>query len=123
MAALVVLRGDRPDVTLGGSLEVIAIGAGYGVAGGLLALGAGRVLRLRPTLARDCLLAMGLLGVAWLTSRVGRSAAAGLSHQRWAAVVLAVICFLGYGLLLHRLLGRRADRGGDGGAAPPADPL
>lgn len=113
MALLVGARGDRPSVTLGGSLEVVAVGAGYGLLGGLLAVGIDTVLRRRPTWLQHCLLALGLLAIAWFTSRAGRSAATGLGTQRWLAVGLAVTCFVGYGLLLRGLLRRWGPRDGD----------
>ena len=103
MAALVAARGGRPGVTLGGSLEVIAVGGSYGFLGGVLALAADWVFGVRPTRLNHCLLALALLAIGWLTSRAGRSAAAGLEAQSWLAVVLAVGCFLAYGLLLHKL--------------------
>ncbi len=111
MAALVLAAGGRPDVTLGGSLEVLAVGTGYGAAGGLLALGLRRPLTAPRMLGRGGALGLGLLAIAWLTSRVGRSAASGLAATRPLAIALAVICFVGYGLLVEGFLHRWVDRG------------
>ncbi|MGH7631981.1 MAG: hypothetical protein ACREOF_21815 [Gemmatimonadales bacterium] len=106
MAVLVVARDARPAVSLGGSLEVLAVGTGYGAVGGLVALGAGRVLGPRTGRWHGIGLGLALLVAAWLTSSTGRSAAAGLEAQGTLAVALAVLCFGGFGLLLHGLLAR-----------------
>ncbi len=104
MAALVVARDARPAVTLGGSLEVLAVGTGYGAVGGLLALGARRMLGPRTGRWQGVGLGLALLVAAWMTSSAGRGAAAGLAAQRTLAVGLAVLCFGGFGLLLDALL-------------------
>lgn len=110
MAVLVVVRDARPAVSLGGSLEVFAVGTGYGAVGGLLALGVRRVLGPRTGRWHRIGLGLALLVAAWLTSSTGRGAAAGLEAQGTLAVALAValavLCFGGFGLLLHGLLAR-----------------
>ena len=102
MAALVLQAGGQPSFTAGGSLAVVAVGTGYGAVGGLLLL---LFLRRRPGagLRAEALLGLLLLGVAWVTSPVGRRAAAG----RLALVLgLAVPAFVIWGLLATVLLAR-----------------
>lgn len=53
MAALVLAGGSRPEITLGGTLEVLVVGADYGAAGGLLALGMRRALGARVRVSRS----------------------------------------------------------------------
>jgi hypothetical protein len=114
MAALVLLVGGQPSFTAGGSLTVVAVGTGYGAVGGLLVL---LLLRRRPggRLLAGVLLGLLLLGVAWLTSPVGRRAAAG----RLALILaLAVPTFVVWGLLATVLLARwHARRGASRSAA------
>ena len=107
MAALMLARGERPDFTLGGTLNVVAVGGGWGLLGGALALGLDRVVQRGPGLLHHSLLALGLLVVSVLTTRAGRSALEDLGRLIWLAAALAVACFLGYGLLLHQLLRHR----------------
>jgi hypothetical protein len=108
MAALVILAGGRPSFTAGGSLTVVAVGTGYGAVGGLLVL----LLLRRRTGARPlagALLGLLLLGVAWVTSPIGRRAAAG----RLPLVLgLAVPAFVVWGLLATALLARWHPRRG-----------
>jgi hypothetical protein len=118
MAALVLAGGGRPEITLGGTLEVLAVGTGYGAAGGLLALGMHRAFGTRVRPWHSGALGLSLLLLAWLTSRAGRGAAAGLTAPPLLGVALAVGCFVGYGFLVQVLLSRWLDhRGSDPGKA------
>jgi hypothetical protein len=108
MAGLVLFAKGQPSVTPGGSLQVVSVGTGYGAAGGLLLLllrwvGAGWR---RPA---GALLGLLLLAVAWLTSPVGRGAAAG---RRPMVLGLAVPAFVIWGLLAAALLARWQSRRG-----------
>lgn len=105
MAALVLLGGKRPSFSIGGSAEVVLLGTGYGAVGGLLLLPLRRVLG-RIGLPAGALAGVLLFALAWVSSPVGRSAAAGLGENRPLALGLAALAFLLYGLATNRLLAR-----------------
>jgi hypothetical protein len=104
MAALMLARGERPDFTLGGTFNVIAVGGGWGLAGGALGYALERVLRQKPGRLHHSLMALGVLVISVLSTRAGRSALADLGELTWLAAALAVACFMAYGLLLHQLV-------------------
>jgi hypothetical protein len=109
MSGLVLLGGAQPRFSLGGSANVVLIGALYGAAGGVLLVPLRRASR-RIRLPAGVLLGLVLFGLAWLTSRAGRGAAAGLGGRLPVAVVLAAGTFVTYGLLTTRLFARWSAR-------------
>jgi hypothetical protein len=102
MAIVALLAGGQPSFSLGGSLEVLVVGTGYGVVGGLL-------LPLLPRTAgagrwpAPALLGVLLFAVAWLTSSVGRGAATG---RLPLIVLLALPAFVLWGFLATALYAR-----------------
>ena len=107
MAALMLARGERPDFTVGGTINVIAVGGGWGLAGGALGYALDRVLRQKPGRLHHALAALGVLLISVLSTRAGRSALTDLGERTWLAAALAVACFIAYGLLLHHLVSHR----------------
>lgn len=99
MAIVVLLAGGQPGFSLGGSFEVLVVGTGYGAGGGLLLL---LLLRTGGTRRRSAAALLGVLlfAVAWLTSSVGRGAAAG---RLPLIVLLALPTFMLWGLLATSL--------------------
>jgi hypothetical protein len=108
MAALMLARGERPDFTIGGSFNVIAVGVCWGLAGGALGYGLQHVIRRAAGRLHHSLVALGVLVVSVLSTRAGRSALTDLGELTWLAATLAVACFMAYGLLLHRLVRQRS---------------
>ncbi len=105
MAVLALLRGARPHFSLGGSLEVVLVGLGYGVVGGLVLAALGDRFNARRAV-RGTVLGLLTLGLAWLTSRVGQPAATGLdAGDLGLALAGAAVLFVAYGLALVSVIG------------------
>lgn len=111
MAALVLLTGGRPGFTAGGSLKITLVGTAYGALGGLLLLPLRHVVGGRRVLSGP-LLGLILLGVGWLTSRVGRAAASGSVRRVVLVAALAALAFITYGVATDALLARWLPRQG-----------
>lgn len=118
MAALVLAAGGRPGFSFGGSIEVVMVGTAYGAVGGLLLLPLRQAVGGNRRLAGP-LLGLVLFGLGWLTSRVGRAAAAGPGGRLAIVIGLAALAFVAYGLTTNALLARwlRRRSGVMGGAA------
>jgi hypothetical protein len=102
MAIVVLLAGGQPRFSTGGSFEVLVLGTGYGAGGGLLIPLLPRTVGARQRQAA-ALLGVLLFAVAWLTSSVGRGAAAG---RRPLIVLLALPAFVLWGILATTLYAR-----------------
>lgn len=109
MAALPVLSGAAPRFSWGGSLEVVALGSGYGVVGGAV-LGALDRLAQRAGAARGLTAGALLCTLAWLSSPVGRSTAKGAPVPLTVVVMISVVTFAVFGLVADRLLRRCLER-------------
>lgn len=109
MAALPLFTGNPVRFSWGGTVEVLIVGTGYGLAGGiLLALIPHR--RSTATWARGTLLGLVTCALAWATSAVGRSTAAGALVPVPTVVLISLFCFLLYGLLTAALASLWATR-------------
>ncbi len=97
MRGIALATGGSGGFSLGGSLEVVLVGALYGGFGGLLYL----TLPARLGRGRPPLHAAALLLIATLTSTAARGAASGIPPVTRALVVLAFgALFLGYSYAL-----------------------
>ncbi len=108
MRGIALATGGSGGFSLGGSLEVVAVGALYGALGGLLLLG----FPLRLGRWRPALHATILLVVVALSSAAARGAASGVRLPARVVVVLAFGgLFLAYSFALAALEGKeRANR-------------
>ena len=124
MRAVALAGGLSPAFSVGGTLEVLLIGALYGAAGGLFYE---LLARLRPDWhwPRAVILGVALFGFAAATSAAGRGAVAGVPQVRALVFALFGALFLAYGSVVHALMGRwdvwasgpdgKTTRGGDAG--------
>ncbi len=114
MAALVWGRGLTPSFSWSGSLEVVALGTAYGLAGGFLLAGLRRrwSVASRPARAvRGVAAGAALCAVAWLTSPVGRSTARSAPEALALLVLSSLVLFTLYGVLADALASRWIARG------------
>jgi hypothetical protein len=102
MAIVVLLGGGQPSFSPGGSFEVLLVGTGYGAGGGLLLPLLVRTVGARRRLAA-AMLGVLLFAVAWMTSSVGRGAAAG---RLPLIVLLSLPVFVLWGILATALYAR-----------------
>jgi len=105
MAGIMLLRAEQPRFSLGGSLDVVLMGALYGLLGGVLLLPLRRVVPSRK-LRRGVTLGLILLLVGWLTSSVGRDMSLALGPMIPSAIGIASVMFVVYGVVLDRLVAR-----------------
>lgn len=109
MAALPLLTGAQPRFTWAGSFEVVLLGTLYGGVGGfVLAF----LRRIRPMASRGAGAAFGLLmlGIAWLTSPVGRATAPTVRVGVPVVLAVAAVVFVAYGVLACTLAHRWSER-------------
>jgi len=114
MAGLMLMRAQQPAFTLGGTMDVVAVGALYGLVGGVLLIPLRRLVESRK-LRRGVTLGLLLLIVGWLTSPTGREMSSVLGSLIPAAIGLASVTFVVYGVVLDALVDRvlaRRDRTG-----------
>lgn len=103
MAGLSVANGNRLAFSWGGSLEVVALGTFYGTIGAIpLAI----IRRFWASgWTRGAVHGALMLGIAWLSSTVGRSTAAASPTAVPAILGVSLVVFILYGLLADRLAG------------------
>jgi hypothetical protein len=124
MAALVWGRGLTPSFSWSGSLEVVALGTVYGLAGGFLLAGLRRrwSVAARPArTVRGVAAGAALCAVAWLTSPVGRSTARSAPEALALLVLCSLVLFALYGVLAGVLADALAARWIARGHAPTSN--
>jgi hypothetical protein len=118
MVLLAALQGTDPEFTLGGTLEVVAMGVIIGVPAGLAMLVGRLCFRRSGPLFGATGGGLLFLGLALAPPPAAQSASAGLSSAMlMAAILLFAILFVGWGAILAAATDRMFGLGGCGGTA------
>ena len=102
MAGLSLANGNRLEFSWGGSFEVVVLGMIYGAVGAV-PLAIIRRFWTEDGWARGIVVGALMLGIAWLSSTVGRSTAAASPTAVPTILGISLLIFVAYGIVADRL--------------------
>ena len=122
MRIIAIVAGQAPGFSVGGTLDVLLLGALWGAPGGPIVLALPRLIA-RQRLV--CGVALGALGFAVAMLTVGRQLSGPVAGPRvWPiAVALCAALFLAYGIVVDIVVGKTREAGSGKREASPPPPI